>query len=74
MKIDRTDPFPVGKQAKLLGISRGTVYYLPRGLVLDSADPYWGELSAGLLGFGQLDLLGQLGAELLTPCVLRAAG
>ena len=23
-------PLPVGKQAKLLGISRGTVYYLPR--------------------------------------------
>jgi putative transposase len=30
MMIDRTDPLPVGKQAKLLGISRGTVYYLPR--------------------------------------------
>jgi len=28
--IDRTDPLPVGKQAELLGISRGTVYYLPR--------------------------------------------
>ena len=30
MMIDRGDPLPVGKQAKLLGISRGTVYYLPR--------------------------------------------
>jgi len=30
MMIDRTDPLPVIKQAKLLGISRGTVYYLPR--------------------------------------------
>ena len=30
MMIDRTDSLPVGKQAKLLGISRGTVYYLPR--------------------------------------------
>jgi len=30
MMIYRTDPLPVGKQAKLLGISRGTVYYLPR--------------------------------------------
>ena len=30
MMIDRTDPLPVGKQARLLGISRGTVYYLPR--------------------------------------------
>jgi putative transposase len=30
MMIDRTDRLPVGKQAKLLGISRGTVYYLPR--------------------------------------------
>ena len=30
MMIDRTDPLPVGKRAKLLGISRGTVYYLPR--------------------------------------------
>ena len=30
MMIDRTDPLPVRKQAKLLGISRGTVYYLPR--------------------------------------------
>ncbi len=30
MMIDRTDPLPVGKQAKLLGISRGAVYYLPR--------------------------------------------
>ena len=30
MMIDRTDPLPVVKQAKLLGLSRGTVYYLPR--------------------------------------------
>ncbi len=30
MMIDRTNPLPVGKQAKLLGISRGAVYYLPR--------------------------------------------
>jgi putative transposase len=30
MMFDRTDPLPVGKQAKLLDISRGTVYYLPR--------------------------------------------
>jgi putative transposase len=30
MLIDRADPLPVSKQAKLLGISRGTVYYLPR--------------------------------------------
>jgi putative transposase len=30
MMIDRIDPLPVGKQAELLGISRGTMYYLPR--------------------------------------------
>ena len=30
MMIDRTDQLPVVKQAKLLSISRGTVYYLPR--------------------------------------------
>jgi putative transposase len=30
MMIDRSDPLPVGKQAKLLGISRGAVYYMPR--------------------------------------------
>ena len=30
MMIDRTDSLPLGKQAKLLGISRGTVYYTPR--------------------------------------------
>ena len=30
MMIDRGDPLPVGKQAKQLGISRGTVYDLPR--------------------------------------------
>ena len=30
MMIDRTDPLPVVKQAKLLAISRGTVYYTPR--------------------------------------------
>jgi putative transposase len=36
MMIDRSDPLPVSKQAKLLGISRGTVYYLPR--VTSAAD------------------------------------
>ena len=30
MMIARTDPLPVLKQAKLLAISRGTVYYTPR--------------------------------------------
>jgi putative transposase len=28
--IDRNDAFPVSRQAKVLGISRGSVYYLPR--------------------------------------------
>ncbi len=28
--IDRTPPLPLTRQAKALGISRGTVYYLPR--------------------------------------------
>jgi putative transposase len=28
--IDRTHPLPITKQAKVLGISRGSVYYLPR--------------------------------------------
>ena len=28
--IDRTDDLPVSRQAKALGISRGSVYYLPR--------------------------------------------
>ena len=32
MMIDRTDPLPMGKQAKLLGISRGSVYYLPKAI------------------------------------------
>ena len=27
--IDRTDPLPVTKQAKLLGVSRSGIYYLP---------------------------------------------
>ena len=30
MMIDRNNPVPVTKQAQLLGISRGSVYYLPR--------------------------------------------
>ena len=28
--IDRNDDLPVSRQAKVLGISRGSVYYLPR--------------------------------------------
>ena len=32
MMIDRDDALPVNKQAKLLGISRGTVYYMPRAV------------------------------------------
>lgn len=28
--IDRTHPLPLARQARLAGISRGTVYYLPR--------------------------------------------
>ena len=28
--IDRQYKLPIGRQAKLLGISRGSVYYLPR--------------------------------------------
>ena len=28
--IDRNHPLPISKQAKAVGISRGSVYYLPR--------------------------------------------
>jgi len=28
--IDRTHPLPIGRQAAALGISRGSVYYVPR--------------------------------------------
>jgi putative transposase len=28
--IDRSQALPVGRQARALGISRGSVYYLPR--------------------------------------------
>ena len=28
--IDRSHPLPITKQAQALGISRGSVYYLPR--------------------------------------------
>jgi len=28
--IDRTHPLPSSKQAKAVGISRGSVYYLPK--------------------------------------------
>ena len=28
--IDRSHPLPITKQAKVLGISRGSIYYLPR--------------------------------------------
>jgi putative transposase len=27
--IDRTDPLPITKQAKMLGVSRSVIYYLP---------------------------------------------
>lgn len=30
--IDRSDKLPISRQAKLLGISRGSVYYLPQGI------------------------------------------
>ena len=30
--IDRNNELPVSRQAKLLGISRGSVYYQPRGV------------------------------------------
>ena len=30
--IDRNDKLPISRQAKLLGISRGSVYYLPQGV------------------------------------------
>ena len=30
--IDRNNELPVSHQAKLLGISRGSVYYQPRGV------------------------------------------
>ena len=33
--IDRTDALPVSRQAKALGISRGSVYYLPRPVSAD---------------------------------------
>jgi putative transposase len=28
--IDRNHPFPISKQAKAVGISRGSIYYQPR--------------------------------------------
>ena len=33
--IDRNDDLPVSRQAKVLGISRGSVYYLPRPVSAD---------------------------------------
>jgi putative transposase len=33
--IDRNDGLPVNRQAKVLGISRGSVYYLPRTVSAD---------------------------------------
>ena len=33
--IDRNDDLPVSRQAKVLGISRGSVYYLPRKVSAD---------------------------------------
>ena len=30
--IDRNHPLPISRQAKAIGISRGSVYYLPRGI------------------------------------------
>ena len=30
--IDRNDKLSISRQAKLLGISRGSVYYLPQGV------------------------------------------
>ena len=33
--IDRNDGLPVSRQAKVLGISRGSVYYLPRAVSAD---------------------------------------
>jgi putative transposase len=35
--IDRSHDLPVSRQAAMLGISRGRVYYLPR--VVSAADP-----------------------------------
>ena len=34
--IDRNDDLPVSRQAKVLGISRGSVYYLPRAVSADA--------------------------------------
>ena len=33
--IDRNDDLPMSRQAKVLGISRGSVYYLPRPVSTD---------------------------------------
>ena len=33
--IDRNDDLPMSRQAKVLGISRGSVYYLPRPVSAD---------------------------------------
>ncbi len=38
MMIDRTDLLPVSKQAKLLGLNRDTVYYLPRVIRQEELD------------------------------------
>jgi len=32
--IDRNEALPISRQATLVGISRGNVYYLPRGVTL----------------------------------------
>ena len=36
--IDRSDDLPVSRQAKALGISRGSVYYLPRPVSADGSE------------------------------------
>jgi hypothetical protein len=46
----------------------------PRSLVHDAANSQGCKLSSRLLGFGQLDLLSQFDAELLTAGMLWAIG
>ena len=58
--IDRNDGLPVSRQAKVLGISRGSVYYLPRMASADNlAVPGVGEedrLFAELISKNAADL------------------
>ena len=38
--IDRSHALPLTRQARALGISRGSVYYLPRSVSAADADPF----------------------------------